>query len=85
MNQTIQGLAAPLQSILDAELACGNTVAEVANWPPKCELLVILRRPFHRTYLPLPDVEFAEINDIHYWKSEYQYKESRQVIACKFG
>ncbi len=84
MTQPIHGLAAPLQSILDAELARGNTVIEVVNWSPKCELLVILRRPFHHSYLPLPDVEFVEINDRHYWKSEYNYQGGRQVIACSF-
>jgi hypothetical protein len=79
-------MARPLQEILEAELVAGNTIAEVSSWPPKCGLLVILRRPFARAYELTPDLEFAEINDTHYWKSEYRYKGGVQVqaLACRF-
>jgi len=79
------GLVPELQSILDAELARGNEIDEVSCWPPKCSLLVILKRPFGKSYLPLSHVEFASINDTHYWKEEYRFKGGIQTIACKSG
>ena len=77
-------MAKPLQVILEAELAAGNSIAEISSWPPKCGLLVILRRAFAQAYELSPDVEFAEINDTHYWKSEYRYKGGAQALACGF-
>jgi hypothetical protein len=77
-------MAGPLQSILEAELARGNEVVEVAAWPPKCQLLVVLRSRFHQFYLPLAEVEFAVINDPHYWQAEYNYKGGQQTLACGF-
>jgi hypothetical protein len=78
-------MSPPLQSILDAELARGNEVVDVSDWPPKCHLLVILKMPFQRSYLPLVDVEYQDINDTHYWKAEYRYKGGLQCLACRFG
>jgi len=77
-------MASPLQAILDAELAGGNEVAEVSAWPPKCQLLVILRHPFQTSYAGSEEVEFASINDTHYWKAEYRYKGGLQTLACGF-
>lgn len=81
---TPPSMAAPLQRILDAELAAGNEVTEVSAWPPKCALLVILRRPFSQTYAEDNNVEFSETNDSHYWKAEYQFKGGLQTLACGF-
>jgi hypothetical protein len=78
-------LAAPLRAILEAELAQGNVIDEVADWPPRCELLVILRRPFAAAYPTGPDVKFTAIEDRHYWKSEYNLDGGRQTLACGFG
>ena len=82
---SVELLAAPLKKILDAELALGNSIQEVSNFPPKCFLLVILKRPFNRPYELEGCVEFAEINDPHYWKSEYRYRGGAQCLACGFG
>jgi len=84
-QQIPAALAAPLRVILEAELARGNTIAEVADWPPQCELLVILRRPFAAAYPTGPGVEFTAIEDRHYWKSEYNLDGGRQTLACGFG
>lgn len=78
-------LAAPLQAILDAELAAGNTVAEVSAWSPRCELLVLLRQPFARQYSPAPGLSYRLLNDPHYWLAEYAYAEGRQVLGCHFA
>ena len=84
MNLTKPKMAEPLQRILDAELAKGNEIVEVADWPPKCRLLVILRSRFHDDYLPLAEVEYAEINDPHYWQAEYDFRGGQQTLACGF-
>jgi hypothetical protein len=77
-------MAASLQAILDAELVAGNVVAEVSDWPPKCELFVLLRRPFARRYAADGGLQFAEVNDSHYWKAEYRFDGGVQVLACGF-
>ena len=74
-------MVAPLQAIIDAELAAGNEISEIGADGP-CELLVILRGPFHKNYLPLPDVEFVTINGgPQGWKAEYRYKGGLQTLA----
>lgn len=78
-------LAAPLRMILDAELARGNVIDEVADWPPHCELLIILRRPFAAAYPLAPGMTFTAIEDRHYWKSEYHLDGGRQTLACGFA
>lgn len=77
-------MAAPLQRILEAELARGNTIAEVSAWPPKCRLLVLLKRPFSGCYDAPGEVEYAKIDDRHYWKSEYRFNDGEEVLACGF-
>ena len=77
-------MAPPLQAILDAELARGNTISEVGAWPPKCRLLVQLRRPFYTRYETPPEIEYEHINDPHYWKSEYRFRGGEEVLACGF-
>ena len=85
MTQALKDIfASPLQSILDAELARGNEIAEITDWPPVCHLLVILRKPFHDSY-SLPDVEYEQINDSHYWQAEYRFMGGKQTLACRFG
>ena len=76
-------MAPPLQAILKSELARGNRIAEVGDWPPGCDLLVILSRPFARRYMPAPGVTYRDIDDPHYWKAEYSYE--RECLACQFG
>ena len=77
-------LAASLQIILDAELAAGNVVQEVSMWPPVCELLIVLRRPFRQAYPTPPGVRYLPLNDPHYWQAEYSLDDGRQVLACAF-
>ena len=82
---SVELLSEPLKKILDAELELGNQIQEVSAWPPRCQLLVILQRPFNHQYEVGLNVEFAEINDRNYWKSEYRYRGGTQVLACNFG
>lgn len=77
-------LAAPLRDILRAELARGNRIAEIADWPPVCELLVILERPFRKRYALTAGLDYADIDDPHYWKAEYRHDGGRHCLACGF-
>lgn len=76
-------MAPPLQAILKAELARGNRIAEVGDWPPGCDLLVILSRPFARRYVPAPGVTYRDLDDPHDWKVEYGF--GRECLAWQFG
>ena len=78
-------MAAPLQRILESEVARGNTIAEVSAWPPKCRLLVLLKKPFFTRYETPGEIEYASIDDRHYWKSEYRFNGGEEVLACGFS
>jgi hypothetical protein len=77
-------MVAPLQQILDAELARGNTVVASSPWGPGCRLLVLLKRPFGVLYPTAEGVEYVHVDDPHYWKSEYRFHGGQEVLACGF-
>jgi len=77
-------LVSPLQAILDAELAVGNTIWEVSAWPPTCELFIMLQRKFSQAYRLTPGVTHRLINDAHYWHAEYDFNTGQQTLACGF-
>lgn len=74
-----------LQSILLAELARGNKIREVGDWPPKCRLFVLLERPFKKKHALAPGVVFEKLDDPHYWQAEYRYDDGIECLACGFG
>jgi hypothetical protein len=74
-------MASPLQAVLDAELAAGNRIVEVAAWPQKCDLLVILAKNFMTKTALTAELSFHQIDDAHYWKTEFRYKGGVQVLA----
>ncbi|MFM5167270.1 hypothetical protein ACEUAX_09835 [Aeromonas veronii] len=78
----IELIAAPLKKILEAELALGNSIQEVSDWQPKCQLLIVLKRSFNQRYELEKYVEFAELDISHYWKAEYRYRDGLQCLAC---
>ena len=77
-------LAPPLQAILDAELAAGNSIQEISAWPPTCKLFIILRRKFRLAYSLVPPVSYRLLNDGHYWYAEYAFATGQQLLACGF-
>jgi hypothetical protein len=78
-------LAPSLQAILTAELAAGNSVQEISEWPPACELLVVLRRQFGQAYPVAPTVAYRVLDDPHYWYAEYSFAAGQQLLACGFA
>ncbi|GAA2829406.1 hypothetical protein EDC40_102166 [Aminobacter aminovorans] len=77
-------MAPPLQAILLSELSRGNSILSVGDWPPDCRLFVMLARPFRKKYVMTTDVEYAVVNDPHYWKAEYLYRNGLECLACGF-
>ena len=72
-----------LSAILAAELAAGNEVAEMqAGWPDADSVFVRLRQPFVHRPPDLPaGIQFHELNDPHWWKSEYTSENPRHILA----
>ena len=83
MTPSIKQLAPPLRAILDAELAAGNSISEVAKWSPTCALFVLLGSPFRTGPHTGLDLEYRILNDPHYWKADYMYRNGEQCLACR--
>jgi RimJ/RimL family protein N-acetyltransferase len=73
-----------LRTILDAEIAAGNSVVETgAGWPDADSVFVRLREPFRTKPCPLPDgVTYTEPDGPHWWKADYSSASPRHVLAC---
>ena len=73
-----------LKLILDIELEQGNVIVETSHgWPKSDSILIILDKPFSRDY-QFEDITFRNIDDRHYWKSEYCDEDLGHVLACRF-
>lgn len=85
-QEHIERLGKNLKQILDSEIALGNRVSETSKgWPNSRTVIVFLEKPFLAEY-PIQDqgIIFREVNDPHYWKSEYYDRINDHVLACKF-
>jgi len=73
-----------LRTILDAELAAGNEIAETGGgWPDPDSVFIRLRDPFRTKPMPLPTgVAYTEPNDPHWWKADYSSQSPRHILAC---
>ena len=83
----IEMLSAPLHEILMNELDLGNKVAEtyVGELFVKQGLFILLEKPFlTEIKTDILGIEFREVNDPHYWKSEYHDEKLNHVLACRF-
>ena len=78
----VDDLCPELKSILDAELAAGNRIAATFDAWGKMVMLTEHFRVAHA--IDGTRVEFTEVNDPHYWKSQYSVKELDQHVACRF-
>jgi hypothetical protein len=84
--EDVAALHPALQTILQAELSAGNAVVETwRGWPTSDAVCVMLQKPFVVEHAALPDgVVFRDIDDPHYWKSEYEHRPSHHLLACRF-
>lgn len=75
-------LKPPLLDILKEELSLGNEIVEVFA---DQRLYIFLGQPFlSPVRTDLENVIYTEVNDPHYWKSEYYNQKTWQVLACKY-
>lgn len=84
MTQSVPRMMPALQAILDAEIARGNSILSVGDWPPDCRLFVQLARPFRKGYPLPPGIAYVALNDPHYWKAEYRTADGAECLACGF-
>jgi hypothetical protein len=76
-----------LKDILDEELKLGNSVVETfsGNWPYNNIKAIVLKKTF---LSPIrnnaKNILFKNIDDPHYWQSEYFDSENKLLLCCKF-
>ena len=82
----VERVTGPLRDVIKAEIAFGNRIVEVwENWPPE-SLAIMLGDPFKQKPKSLPSsIVYRDLNDTHYWKSEYYDSENKLLLACQFG
>jgi hypothetical protein len=77
-------LSPPLQVILAAELARGNSIREVSDFPPDCRVFVLLNQCFKRRYSCMVGVTYSRLDDRNYWREEYRLDELGECLAGPF-
>jgi hypothetical protein len=83
-KEHIENFSRPLTEILKKEIQSGNEIVETSSgWPSPNSIIIFLRKPFLEQYLK-EDIEFREVNDPHWWKSEYFDKKTNHILACKY-
>ncbi len=72
-----------LRSILEAELAAGNEIAETGGgWPEKGSVFIRLKHPFRTPHSPPPPgVIYTEPNDPHWWKADLSAGKPPHILA----
>jgi hypothetical protein len=79
-----------LKTILEMELKAGNKIVETyeskdSKFPMPNATMIFLGQSFITPIQEnLPNIEFRNINDPHYWKAEYFDKENIQFLCCGF-
>ena len=83
-EEHVEAFSLRLKDILETELKLGNSICETGiGWPTNNGIVVFLRHPFKQRY-SIGSVEFREVNDPHYWLSEYFDLTSGHILACKY-
>ncbi|WP_300753690.1 hypothetical protein [uncultured Brachyspira sp.] len=84
-NNKLSKLNNELEKILYSELKAGNKIREISvgGFGDEDHLFIFLSRPF-TSKIEVYTVKYTEINDPHYWKSEYTDLLNKQTIACYF-
>jgi hypothetical protein len=76
----IARLCPDLRRIVEAEISAGNWVAETwEGWG----LVIMLGAPFRARHAS-DELDYRDVDDPHYWKSEYHCKAHHQRVACRF-
>lgn len=84
-SRGFEDLCPELRQLVAAELAAGNAIVECGPsvYDPKA-LLVLLAGPLRCAPAPPPaGVAFREVNDPHWWKSEYVHATTGDCVAAR--
>jgi hypothetical protein len=83
-KEHIDNFSNRLTKILNSELMLGNEVVETAkDWPYKGSIMIFLNMPFLGGY-NVENVDYRDVDDIHYWKAEYFDNITKDILACRF-
>lgn len=83
-HKNLEDYSKKLKLILNTEILSGNEIAETSTgWPFRNSIVVILKKPFIRKYT-IQHLDYREIDDPHYWKSEYFDTQTNHLLACRF-
>jgi hypothetical protein len=83
-QEHLNELSKRLKEILHSEISLGNEIVETSKgWPYPETVIVFLRRSFKTEYT-IVGLDYTEINDPHWWKSEYHDRDTKHILACKF-
>jgi hypothetical protein len=89
-QKVVNGFIGVLKTILELELKAGNKIVETyeskdSKFPMPNATMIFLGQSFITPIQEnLPNIEFRNINDPHYWKAEYFDKENIQFLCCGF-
>ena len=85
-ERAIDSLCEELRRILLSELEAGNRVVDIGPGMMREDaVVVVLEKPFLSS--PVYDsaaVEYADVNDPHWWKAEFSCKLHGHRLACRF-
>ena len=82
-------LSEDIKLILEEELSLGNEISSITKGgfsnTSDDHIFIFLKYPFKAKIKEnKKKIKYREINDIHYWKSEYIDEVNKQTIACNF-
>lgn len=78
----LDALCEHLQPLLRAELAAGNTVRYTQLRGD--EITVMLAVPFKAHHATNDLLRYEEVNDPHWWKSNFRCLAHGHLLACQF-
>lgn len=83
-SEHIESFSPELKKILENEIKLGNEIVETSKgWPHEKSIIIFLKLPFFDTYT-VSEIEYRDIDDVHYWKAEYFDKINSHILACRF-
>lgn len=73
-----------LKIIINAEIKLGNEIVETGEgWSNDNTIIIFLKKPFFGIY-KAENIDYLDLDDIHYWKAEYTDKLTNHTLACRF-
>ena len=81
-TERIERLCPALRAIVNAEIRAGNRVVETwEGWG----FVIMLAAPFVQRHIcDSNEIQYRDVDDPHYWKSEYNCAAHGQTVACRF-